>query len=96
LNSTTRGYPTAPLLCTAKSLRNLAAGLRGLGHRKVGGTIGAVAMDKLNPHHVLGIAYASAGIFVFLIRHASAMPWLMVLAVLGAGFCVSSSRSGNS
>jgi MFS transporter, AAHS family, 4-hydroxybenzoate transporter len=66
----------------------------------VGGAIGAVAIgrmtDKINPHHVLGIAYASAGIFVFLIQHASAMPWLMVLAVLGAGFCVSGSRSGNS
>ena len=29
----TRGDPTAPLLWTAKSLRSLAAGLRGLGHR---------------------------------------------------------------
>ncbi len=30
---TTRGDPTTPLLWTAKSLRNLAAGLRELGHR---------------------------------------------------------------
>jgi hypothetical protein len=30
---TPRGDPMAPLLWTAKSLRNLAAGLRGLGHR---------------------------------------------------------------
>jgi len=30
---TARGDPTAPLLWTAKSLRNPAAGLRGLGHR---------------------------------------------------------------
>ena len=30
---TTRGDPMAPLLWTAKSLRRLAAGLRGLGHR---------------------------------------------------------------
>ena len=30
---TTRGEPMAPLLWTAKSLRNLAAGLRELGHR---------------------------------------------------------------
>jgi hypothetical protein len=30
---TTRGDPTVPLLWTAKSLRNLAAGLRDLGHR---------------------------------------------------------------
>lgn len=65
---------------------------------QVGGTIGAVAigrmMDKLNPHYVLGIAYASAGIFVFLIGHASTMPWLMVLAVFGAGFCVSGGQVG--
>ena len=65
---------------------------------QVGGTIGAVAigrmMDKVNPHHVLAIAYASAGIFIFLIGHASAIPWLMVLAVFGAGFCVSGSQVG--
>lgn len=30
---TTRGDPTAPLLWTARSLRNLTAGLRDLGHR---------------------------------------------------------------
>jgi len=65
---------------------------------QVGGTIGAVAigrmMDRLDPHHVLGVAYASAGIFVFLIGHAQAMPWLMVVAVFGAGFCVSGSQVG--
>jgi MFS transporter len=51
-------------------------------------------MDKANPHYVLGIAYASAGFFVFLIGHAAATPWLMVLAVFGAGFCVSGSQVG--
>ena len=65
---------------------------------QVGGTIGAVAigrmMDKINPHHVLGITYASAGIFVFLIGFASGLPWLMVAAVFGAGFCVSGSQVG--
>jgi hypothetical protein len=33
----TRGDPQAPLLWTAKSLRNLAAGLRELGHRPADG-----------------------------------------------------------
>ena len=33
LEPSTRGDPMAPLLWTAKSLRNLAAGLKGLGHR---------------------------------------------------------------
>jgi AAHS family 4-hydroxybenzoate transporter-like MFS transporter len=65
---------------------------------QVGGTIGAVTigrlMDRLNPHHVLGIAYASAGLFVYLIGHAAAAPWLMVIAVFGAGFCVSGSQVG--
>ena len=65
---------------------------------QVGGTVGAVAigrlMDKADPHRVLGIAYASAGLFIFLIGHASEMPWLMVLAVFGAGFCVSGGQVG--
>jgi AAHS family 4-hydroxybenzoate transporter-like MFS transporter len=65
---------------------------------QVGGTVGAVTigrlMDKINPHHVLGIAYASAAIFIFLIGHASDMPWLLVLAVFGAGFFVSGSQVG--
>jgi len=65
---------------------------------QVGGTVGAVTigrlMDRLNPHHVLGIAYASAGLFVYLIGHAAATPWLMVVAVFGAGFCVSGSQVG--
>jgi AAHS family 4-hydroxybenzoate transporter-like MFS transporter len=65
---------------------------------QIGGTVGAVTigrfMDKANPHSVLGIAYASAGIFIFLIGNAFASPWLMVLAVFGAGFCVSGSQVG--
>ncbi len=65
---------------------------------QVGGTIGAVSigrlMDRLNPHHVLGIAYTSAGLFIYLIGHAAAAPWLMVMAVFGAGFCVSGGQVG--
>ena len=65
---------------------------------QVGGTVGAITigllMDKANPHHVLAIAYATAGIFIYLIGHAAALPWLMVPAVFGAGFCVSGSQVG--
>lgn len=39
---TTRGDPQRPLLWTAKSLRNLADGLRGLGHRVSYNTVGSL------------------------------------------------------
>jgi transposase len=38
----TRGDPEMPLLWTAKSLRNLAAGLRALGHRVSHNTVGTL------------------------------------------------------
>ena len=41
----TRGDPTAPLLWTAKSLRTLAAGLRGLGHRVGHNVVGEMLRD---------------------------------------------------
>lgn len=65
---------------------------------QVGGTVGAIAigrmMDKLNPHRVLSIAYTTAAIFIFLIGLGFSIPWLMVPAVFGAGFCVSGSQVG--
>ena len=65
---------------------------------QIGGTGGAIVigrlMDKADPHLVLGVAYASAGVFVMLIGQAQGMPWLMVLAVFGAGFCVSGGQVG--
>ena len=39
---TTRGDPQTPLLWTAKSLRNLTAGLRALGHRVSYNTVGSL------------------------------------------------------
>ena len=51
-------------------------------------------MDRGNPHSVLGIAYIGAGGFVSLIGIAAATPWLMTLAVFGAGFCVSGAQVG--
>ena len=48
---------------------------------QVGGTVGAVAlgrlMDRVNPHHVLGVAYLGAGGFVERDGAAAATPWLM-------------------
>jgi AAHS family 4-hydroxybenzoate transporter-like MFS transporter len=65
---------------------------------QIGGTIGAVTigrlMDRLPPHRVLGTAYLTAGGFVALIGLAAATPWLMSLAVFGAGFCVSGGQVG--
>lgn len=42
---TTRGDPMAPLLWTAKSLRRLTAGLRGLGHRICHNVVGDLLRD---------------------------------------------------
>ena len=65
---------------------------------QIGGTAGAIAigwvMDRLNPHHVLGTAYVLAGGFVTLIGLVTTTPWLMALAVFGAGFCVSGGQVG--
>jgi MFS transporter, AAHS family, 4-hydroxybenzoate transporter len=65
---------------------------------QVGGTLGAVVlgrlMDRFNPHRVLGISYALAGLFIALVGSLTAMPWLVALAVLGAGFCISGSQVG--
>ncbi len=65
---------------------------------QVGGTIGAIIvgrlMDALNPHRVLGAVYACGAAFIVLISMTTAMPWLMGLAVFGAGFCVSGGQVG--
>jgi AAHS family 4-hydroxybenzoate transporter-like MFS transporter len=65
---------------------------------QVGGTIGAIVlgrlMDRLNPHLVLGTSYALAGVFIALIGSAASVPWLVAIAVFGAGICVSGSQVG--
>jgi AAHS family 4-hydroxybenzoate transporter-like MFS transporter len=65
---------------------------------QIGGTIGSVSlgrlMDKFNPYHVLAFSYASGGAFVFLIGLSSELPWLMTLAIFGAGFSGSGSQVG--
>jgi AAHS family 4-hydroxybenzoate transporter-like MFS transporter len=56
-----------------------------------GGTLGGVTlgriMDKFNPHRVLGVAYALAGVFIITLGNVAGVPWLVALAVFGAGFC---------
>jgi AAHS family 4-hydroxybenzoate transporter-like MFS transporter len=63
-----------------------------------GGTLGGVAlgriMDKFNPHRVLGVAYALGGVFIITLGNVAAVPWLMALAVFGAGFCAVGSQNG--
>ncbi|WP_203073447.1 MFS transporter [Falsiroseomonas ponticola] len=63
-----------------------------------GGTIGAVLigrlMDRFNPHRVLGFAYLLAGAFVMLLGSATALPWLLVFAIFGAGFGVAGAQVG--
>jgi AAHS family 4-hydroxybenzoate transporter-like MFS transporter len=65
---------------------------------QVGGTVGAIAvgqmMDAMNPHRVLGAVYATGAGFIGLISVTTAHPWLMGIAVFGAGFCVSGGQVG--
>jgi len=65
---------------------------------QVGGTLGAIAlgwlMDRFNPHYVLAISYALAGIFIAAIGNLTDTPWLVGLAVFAAGFCISGSQVG--
>ena len=63
-----------------------------------GGTVGAILigrlMDRLEPHRVLACAYLLAGAFVMLLGSATAMPWLLVSAIFGAGFGVAGAQVG--
>jgi AAHS family 4-hydroxybenzoate transporter-like MFS transporter len=65
---------------------------------QVGGTVGAIVvgrlMDALDPHRVLGAVYACGAALIALISMTTATPWLMGLAVFGAGFCVSGGQVG--
>ena len=60
--------------------------------------MGAIAlgrlMDRFNPYRILGIAYLMAAGFVSLMGAAAAIPWIMTVAVFGAGFCVSGGQVG--
>jgi MFS transporter, AAHS family, 4-hydroxybenzoate transporter len=63
-----------------------------------GGTLGGVAlgriMDRFDPHRVLGVAYALAGVFIITLGNVAAVPWLVALAAFGAGFCAVGCQNG--
>ncbi len=65
---------------------------------QVGGTVGAILlgrwMDRFDPHRVLGASYLLAAGFIALIGVAGGSLALLMLAVFGAGFCVSGSQVG--
>lgn len=65
---------------------------------QVGGTLGAIVlgwlMDRFNPHYVLAISYALAGVFVAAIGSLADTPMLAGAAVFLAGFCISGSQVG--
>lgn len=65
---------------------------------QIGGTVGAIAlgqlMDRFNPQRVLGLAYLLAAFFVALIGSSTASTPLLVLAVFGAGVCISGAQVG--
>lgn len=65
---------------------------------QVGGTLGAILlgwlMDRINPHYVLALSYALAGVFIAAIGSLTGTPWLIGLDVFAAGFCISGSQVG--
>lgn len=65
---------------------------------QTGGTVGALvigaSMDRVDPHKVLGVAYAAAALFIAAIGSATASPWLLATAVFGAGFCLAGAQVG--
>jgi AAHS family 4-hydroxybenzoate transporter-like MFS transporter len=65
---------------------------------QVGGTVGAIAlgqlMDRFKPQRVLGVTYALAAVFTALIGSSTGSIAILVLAVFGAGFCISGAQVG--
>ncbi len=65
---------------------------------QVGGTVGAIAlgqlMDRLQPSRVLAVAYLLAAVFTALIGSSAGNKTALMLAVFGAGFCVSGGQVG--
>jgi MFS transporter, AAHS family, 4-hydroxybenzoate transporter len=86
-----------PLLITSAGFSMAKASLMGA-TLATGGTIGAILigrlMDAFEPHKVLAGAYVAAGLFVVLLGHAVTVPWLLVLAIFGAGFGVAGAQVG--
>jgi AAHS family 4-hydroxybenzoate transporter-like MFS transporter len=86
-----------PLLITTAGFSMQHASLMGA-TLATGGTVGAILigrlMDRFEPHRVLAGAYLVAGGFVILLGNAVATPWLLVLAIFGAGFGVAGAQVG--
>lgn len=86
-----------PLLITTAGFSMEHASLMGA-TLATGGTVGAILigrlMDRFEPHRVLAAAYLVAGGFVILLGNAVAAPWLLVLAIFGAGFGVAGAQVG--
>lgn len=66
---------------------------------QTGGTVGAIVlgqlMDRFRPQRVLGVAFLIGAVFVVAIGNVAASTVLLVLAVLGTGFCVSGGQVGS-
>jgi AAHS family 4-hydroxybenzoate transporter-like MFS transporter len=86
-----------PLLITSAGFTMEHASLMGA-TLAAGGTVGAILigrlMDRFEPHRVLAGAYLVAGGFVILLGSAVATPWLLVVAIFGAGFGVAGAQVG--
>lgn len=86
-----------PLLITSAGFSLEKAALMGA-TLAAGGTVGAIVigrlMDRFDPHKVLALAYLVAGAFVILLGNAVGQPWLLVLAIFGAGFGVAGAQVG--
>ena len=86
-----------PLLITTAGFSMENAALMGA-TLATGGTFGAIVigwlMDRFEAHKVLALAYLVAGAFVILLGNAVSQPWLLVLAIFGAGFGVAGAQVG--
>ena len=64
----------------------------------IGSTVGAFVigylMDRFGPHTVLAGSYSLAAAFIVLLGLSTATPWLLVLAVFGAGLGTGGSQIG--
>ena len=65
---------------------------------QIGGTAGAIIlgrlMDRYRPQFVLGVTYLIGAAFTYLIGNHSGGTAMLVMAVFGAGFCVSGGQVG--
>jgi AAHS family 4-hydroxybenzoate transporter-like MFS transporter len=64
----------------------------------LGGVVGAIALgrmiDRMNPHLVLGAAYAASALFIVGVAFGAHDPWLLMPAVFLAGFGVVGAQIG--